>query len=205
MDTRGGFTAGVALFAALLLVGCGNTEAGRSPVADRPTLAGTPPAAVEPRFVHVVDVPGYVLAPQSVAVYGDTGFQSVYVSAQGGQIHLGVDAGDPNSAACPPNPPAGETCVADGDAWYRSTPAEHTYARAGDGLVVWVWADPNEVDRVTLHAALRDARPAEVPAPAPGTLTPRPGPSTANTPVERGDLPPVGDGAPMNDPPHHGW
>ncbi|MET7305450.1 hypothetical protein, partial [Embleya sp. NPDC005575] len=172
MDTRG-LAAGVALFAALLLVGCGSTESGKgsavgsggpyapgaSPPAAAPTVAGTAPAGVDPRFVYVTDVPGYELASQSVGVYGDAGFQSVYVSPQGRQIHLGVDAGDPGTAACRPNPPSGETCVADGDAWYRLASAEHTYARAGDGLVVWVWADPKEVDRVTLHTALLAARP----------------------------------------------
>ncbi|MFE2873366.1 hypothetical protein [Embleya sp. NPDC059259] len=210
--------AGFGLAGMLLLVGCGSTEGrpgravgsgglyspGASPPAtgrsEAPLPTGpTPPPGVEPRFRYVTTVPGYELAAQSVAVYGDTGFQSVYVSAQGRRIHLAADTGGPSTAACPSTPPASGTCAADGDTWYRSTSAEHTYARAGDGLVVWVWADPKEVDRATLRAAMSAAQPAT--APGAGTTTPRPEPTTASTPIERGDLPPVGDGAPMNHPP----
>ncbi|MGC0416257.1 hypothetical protein [Embleya sp. AB8] len=240
MDSRA-VVGGFGLVAVLLLAGCGSTDGHRAGATGTGTSAPSlDPAMIEraallgttPGMVYVTDVPGFELARQSVAVYGDAGFQATYVSTTGRQIHLAVDA--QGAAACPATPPPTpprESCSADGDAWYRATPTEHTYTRAVAGLVLHLWAAPAEVDRATLRAAALAARPAndaELPAVLPpperdgppgptrpsgsaesagsaGTTEPSGSaePATPTAPVRRGDLPPVGDGAPM-DPPRLG-
>ncbi|MGW7368555.1 hypothetical protein ACWGI8_35315 [Streptomyces sp. NPDC054841] len=192
----------------LVLAACGTERA-----ADRPGDAPAPApdrAALEARarslesameLIYVTDVPGFELAKQSLGPSGDDGFQSTYVQAPGGgQVHLVVDRGSLTEANCRSThvDSAGDapvTCEADGDAtWYRSAGGRHEYARAEDGHVVRVAAD-RSVDRATLRAAARAAHRADdreldriLPEEAPDA-----------PPVERGDLPPVGDGAPDNE------
>ncbi|WP_455360249.1 hypothetical protein [Streptomyces sp. SYSU K21746] len=148
-----------------------------------------------PELIYVTEVPGYALAKQSVGVSGHDGFQSTYVSRSGGMITLTVDRGTPAAAGCP-------QCERDGELWYRSSSGTHEYARAVAGAearhVVRLSADGARVDRATLRRAAEAAHVAddeELDAVLPeGTGT-----DTGGQPVERGDLPPEGDGAPDNE------
>ncbi|MFI1932611.1 hypothetical protein [Streptomyces sp. NPDC020330] len=171
--------------------------------------------------VWVTEVPGYTLARQSVGVIGDDGFGSVYTTPDGGQLHLRVERRTHAGADCTKDPtPAGDegplvTCERDGGQWYRATESGHAYAREKGGLVVTVSGAREEVDRATLRSAARAAHRAddheldqvlppagEAPGQRPAGEAPgdRPaGEAPGEQPVERGDLPPVGDGAPNND------
>ncbi|PVE12921.1 hypothetical protein [Streptomyces scopuliridis] len=150
-------------------------------------------------LIQVIEADGFEVAPQSAGVVGDDGFGSVYVSARdGARIRLTVDRSTLNAANCPDNPVEEASgpvqCERDGDAWYRTSGSAHEYARAEDGHVVRVGADRATVDRDTLRRAAASARPAddrELDALLPEQTAP-------TAPVERGDLPPVGDGAPDN-------
>ena len=86
------------------------------------------------------------------------------------------------------------------DAWYRSAGRERGYAEPRKGYVILV--SGAGVPRATLHKALlavHHPSAAELAALLP------PAPTAAGTePVERGDLPPNGDGAPDNSVPSRG-
>ncbi|MFE9771863.1 hypothetical protein ACFYOV_09355 [Streptomyces sp. NPDC005931] len=135
---------------------------------------------VDPELVYVTTAPGFTLARQSVGVHGADGFSATYVSAQGGrQLRLSVDRAGHSGAGC------GEptvVCVDKGD---------HVVRVAGDGV-------PEDVLREAAKSVHRPSGEeiAELLPPAHAAPDTPAGPST---PAERGDLPPVGDGAPNND------
>lgn len=193
--------------------GCGtevasDAESARSasaaPAPDRAELEARARAVqTVAEHVWVTEAPGYTLARQSVGVVGDDGFGSVYTTSGGGQIQLSVERLPHADADCTDGPAAGSaqdpvvTCERDGGQWYRATESGHAYAQEQGDLVVTVSAAREEVDRAALRAAARAAHRADdheldrVLPPADET--------SGRQPVERGDLPPVGDGAPNND------
>ncbi|MFE9763616.1 hypothetical protein ACFYPC_03610 [Streptomyces sp. NPDC005808] len=187
-----------ALLLPALLAGCGTEKAGAGTLdpppagPDRAELDARARALqIAPELVYVTEAPGFTLAQQSVGVYGGDGFSSVYWSEKtGGQIHLYVDRGTVTAESC-----AG--CERDGDVWYRGGSGQHEYLLPEKGdVVVRVSADSAMITRAVLRdAATASHRPGNVELAA---LFPAPAP-TATAPVERGDLPPVGDGAPNNE------
>ncbi|MGW7047711.1 hypothetical protein ACWGDT_34500 [Streptomyces avermitilis] len=193
----------------VLLSACGTEKAGAGAGgADRADMsraqldARAAALGVAPELVYVTEAPGFTLAQQSVGVYGGDGFSSVYWSRKtGAQIQLSVDRGTMTAANCPKQPlgdASGEriTCARDGDAWYRTAGGRQEYAVPEKGHVVRVSADANAVGRAVLRRAAGAAhRPDDTELAA---VLPTPD-GTATAPVERGDLPPVGDGAPDND------
>ncbi|MFD4522903.1 hypothetical protein ACFWP7_02970 [Streptomyces sp. NPDC058470] len=187
-----------ALLLPVLLAGCGTEKAGAGTLdpgpagPDRAELDARARALqIAPELVYVTEVSGFTLAQQSVGVYGGDGFSSAYWSEKtGGQIHLYVDRGTVTAESC-----AG--CERDGGGWYRTGSGQHEYLLPEKGdVVVRLSADSASVTRAVLRGAATAAhRPGNVELAA---LFPTPAP-TATTPVERGDLPPVGDGAPNNE------
>ncbi|MFJ8249006.1 hypothetical protein [Streptomyces sp. NPDC094466] len=193
--------------------GCGtevapDAEAARSgsadPAPDRAELEARALAVhTVTEHVWVTDVPGYALAAQSVGVVGDDGFGSVYTTPDGGQLHLRVERRAHAGADCTkdPAPTGGQepllTCERDGEQWYRAAESDHAYAWEQGGLVVTVSGAPEEVDRATLRSAARAAHRAD--DHELDQVLPPVGDAPGQPPVERGDLPPVGDGAPDND------
>ncbi|MFD8201073.1 hypothetical protein [Streptomyces sp. NPDC059701] len=155
---------------------------------------------IAPELVYVTRAPGLTLAQQSVGVLGDDGFSAVYLTGTGAQVRLSVERGSMTGETCPGRPvgdgTAGRaTCERDAEAWYRTGGGQHEYALPKNGHVVRLSAGSDAVTRDALReAAVSVHRPdaAEAAATLP---SPRP---AAGTPVERGDLPPVGDGAPDN-------
>ncbi|MFJ6727244.1 hypothetical protein ACIQPQ_20295 [Streptomyces sp. NPDC091281] len=188
------------LLGAVVLTACGDEKAGAA--ADPAALASRAQTrGIAPELVYATDVPGHTLAPQSVGVLGDDGFSATYVSPEGGQVRLAVDRGAIGAADCAEQPawPAGAaeavpvTCVRDGDAWFRSGGDWAEYALPKRGFVIRV--SGSGVPRDTLReAADRVHRPTADDLDA--LLPPEP---DRGAPVERGDLPTDGDGAPDND------
>ncbi|MGP4050697.1 hypothetical protein [Streptomyces sp. 2A115] len=172
---------------------------------------------VAPELVYVTEVPGFTVAQQSVGVYGGDGFSAAYSSQEArSQFLLFVDRGTLTAESCPKEqvgeaagdersemgvPPDGVwgkvTCERDGDAWYRKGPNQHEYAIPRDGHVIRLNGDVNTVHRAVLRKAadsVHQPNTTELTA----LLPPAPA-GAATEPVERGDLPPVGDGAPDNE------
>ncbi|MEU8779128.1 hypothetical protein [Streptomyces sp. NPDC048606] len=186
----------------LALAACGTVVAGSgsgsgsvspsAPVPDRPALEARARAAqIAVENVYVTGAPGFAPAVQSAGVSGDDGFSVTYVhTGTGARIDLTAER-RPLDTVC------GRGCVPDGGLWYRAGDAgEHAYAVERDGLLVRLAADPAKVDRATLREAAKAAHPAsdaELDAVLPA---PR---GDAGPPPTRGDLPPVGDGAPNNE------
>ncbi|MEE1757315.1 hypothetical protein [Streptomyces sp. SP18CS02] len=177
-----------------LTAACGTETAGGS-APDRGTLEARAAAAqTRTEHVYVIEADGFELAKQSVGVLGDDGFQSTYVATGGGRITVSVDRGTVDDGSCPAIPPVSRSCEKDGPGWYRSSGAAHEYALTENGLRVQISAESSAVSRDVLRAAAGSAHRAddrELDEVLPEHTAPA-------GPVERGDLPPVGDGAPDN-------
>ncbi|MQY10044.1 hypothetical protein SRB5_01480 [Streptomyces sp. RB5] len=193
----------VLVVGALALAGCGTKSASSGNV-DRSELeARARDAQVAIENVYVTEVADFDLAEQSVGVLGADGWSAIYVrEGTGAQIRLGVDRRSIDKSTCPDLPvgvgtggrPGAVECAEDDGSWYRVDAAQHEYATGVDGRVVRVNADLGAVDRDTLREAARAAHPASD-AELDEVLPQR---RDGGGPVERGDLPAEGDGAPDN-------
>ncbi|WP_328844412.1 hypothetical protein [Streptomyces sp. NBC_00258] len=184
--------------------GTGGTDKGTGSPADPAELAARARAlGIAPEHVYVTGAPGFAVAQQSVGVFGGDGFHTAYFSQKThAQFELFVDRGTLTAENCPKTQVgqgSGEavTCERDGDGWYRKAGGRHEYAVPRDGHVIRLVGDANGPARAVLRAA---AEAAHHPDAAELTALLPPAPEGAATePVERGDLPPVGDGAPDNE------
>ncbi|MEV5311350.1 hypothetical protein [Streptomyces sp. NPDC052610] len=215
------------LLPALLLTGCGEQRqaADQTEVASRVRVLGIAPEhvyAIEADgFTVAQQSVGVYGGDGFSAVYVSR--------STGGQIQLRVDRTEMTPKTCPEQPvgdaSGGHTeCRKDGDAWYRSAGDQREYAVPKDGHVVRVGGGPGVSRDVLREAALGAHRPTEEEL---DTLLPGNGggggggggngggegngtgggggngggggTGEGGEPVERGDLPPVGDGAPNND------
>lgn len=181
-----------------LLTACGTEKEG---AADPAELASRARAlGIAPQHVYALEPPsGYVLAQQSVGVYGDDGFSAVYFARESGdrQIQLAVERGSMTDETCPTALPAasGEraVCERDGDAWYRVSGQRREYAVPKKGHVLRVSTE-GDVSRAVLREAALGAH-----RPGAGELEALlPDAPSGTVPTERGDLPPNGDGAPLD-------
>ncbi|MER7225264.1 membrane lipoprotein [Streptomyces rubradiris] len=124
---------------------------------------------IAPELVYVTEVPGFTLAQQSIGVNGDDGFSVAYWAKDGAVLHLYAERG--SAADCP---------------------QDYVCRAPVKGQVVRLYGEEVAPD------VLRRAADA-LHRPTPGELVPLlPSPRTATAPIQRGDLPPNGDGAPDN-------
>ncbi len=171
----------------LVLAACAGLGAGASSTepADRAALAARAgPAGIAPELVRVTELDGFALATQSVGVSGGDGMAAVYTRADGDALDTVLLRADryPDPTAVPCGELAGSP---DGVLRCSVVDDEVHVVLEGEG-----------VDPATLRAAAAAVR-----VPRADELdhlfgdVPVPGP-----PVERGDLPPHGDGAPVDPP-----
>ncbi|MFH9569188.1 hypothetical protein [Streptomyces sp. NPDC017230] len=208
------------LLTPLLLTACGTGDPAEDPVAVDATAVADASASARadaaplapdelekrakamgalPELVYVTRIPGFTLAQQSVGVLGDDGFSAAYTDGSGAVVHIMIERGSMTEETCRSQPVgdiSGEstTCEPDAETFYRTGGGRHEYALPKNGHVVKVSAEADDVSREVLRdAAVSVHRPDAAEAAA--TL---PSPKPVTTPVERGDLPPFGDGAPDN-------
>ncbi|GAA0389314.1 membrane protein [Microbispora corallina] len=152
---------------------------------------------VSPDLVYLVDLPGHELAEQSLGVVNEEGFGAFYASPEGRQVELRVDRGtfdDEMCAAVPVEaaPPDAEVvCDHDDVGWYRLAGDRQEYVVLRGDALIRLSGRAADVGRAALKAAVAGARPA--------TDDENATPPPARVPVERGDLPTAGDGAPNNE------
>jgi hypothetical protein len=191
----------VSVVVALSLAGCATASPGAAATAD-PTLIAERASAVgiAPELVYTTEVKGYDLAPQSVGVGAAEGMSATWFNATtGAMLTIRTDHGELTAASCVETPmwdaPGGTvTCTEEEGAWHRSSGGVHEYiAVRGDALI-----------RVT---GAGNAPPADLLAAAKAVHAPANAelerlfsdlPSAPAVPVERGDLPENGDGAPID-------
>ncbi|MYR42185.1 hypothetical protein [Streptomyces sp. SID5910] len=156
---------------------------------------------IAPELVYVTRTPDLTLAQQSVGVVGDDGFSASYVvDASGAAVRLAVDRGSMTEDTCrelPVGDMSGERtgCEPDAGMLYRTGGGRHEYALPKNGFVIRLTADADAVPRAVLREAADSVHRPDAAEAAATLPSPRP---AATAPVERGDLPPVGDGAPDN-------
>ena len=173
--------------ASLLLTACaglGGAEGATADPAQPASIAAwSEPAGIAPGLVYVTDVEGFELATQSVGVFGNDGMSAMYTRS--GAVFATVmltTSRDlaPDVVLCPELPDSSEPLL------------RCAVERGG----VHVALDGADVEAATLRAAAEAVRvPGEDELGHLFADVPRP-----ETPVERGDLPPDGDGAPLNEP-----
>lgn len=176
----------VAVPTVLVLAACAGRASGTTATADpalpADTAARVSAAGIAPDLLYVTDVDGFELATQSVGVVGDDGMSATYVRYDDevvGTVLLTTSrVPDPSAVPCDGLPDSS-------DAVQRCTVtrgAAHV-ALEGEGVESATLRAAAEAVRVPRTDEL-DALLADLPVPGP--------------PVVRGDLPPEGDGAPLN-------
>ncbi|MGW4913839.1 membrane lipoprotein [Streptomyces sp. NPDC004270] len=168
------------LLAAALLTGCGTEKADSgasgSPADPAELAAKAKALGMDPALVYVTEAPGFTLAQQSVGVQGDDGFSASYADKTGAVIHLYTD--------------------------HLRYAGQHKYEVKEKDCVVWLEGEGGVSDAVLGKAVRAIHRPT---AGELDTLLPTPDPAfTDDQPVQRGDLPSNGDGAPDNSVPTPG-
>ncbi len=191
-----------------IVTGCGSEALLSREAMDRARAQG-----VAPDLIYTVEIPGYELSEQSVGGVNEEGFGAFYVAGGGRQVELRVDRGTFSDGLCrdtpmkdvqPPN--AEVTCEHDEVGWYRRGGGRHEYTAVRGDHYIRLGGRVEEVDRAALKTAVAGARHVagdgdgdgdgdggEEKGGGGGTTAPPP------SPVERGDLPTNGDGAPDNE------
>lgn len=170
---------------ALLTLGACAGSAGSGGPADRTAIAAqATPAGIAPELVLVTDIDGFELNPQLVGVMGGDGMSAGYARGASRVLLMTWREGDP----APVSDPSLVLCsdLPDADQPVLRCAAEH----GGVHVVL----EGEEVEAGALRAAAAALR-----VPRADELEEL----FSNIPkdhVERGDLPEVGDGAPINEP-----
>ena len=191
---------GVGALVAVSLSGCasqtpGTDAADASSIAERASVVG-----IAPELVYTTQVDGYDLAPQSVGPGADDGMSATWVDGTtGAMLTIRTDRGELTAASCvemplweAPDEPV--TCTDEEGVWHRSGGGVHEYIAVRDGALIRI-SGMNDASRAELLAA---ANAVHVPSEAELELLFSDLPEVAPEPVERGDLPENGDGAPID-------
>ncbi len=191
--------AGVAL--AVTLGGCASAAPGADAAAADVIAERASAVGIAADLVYTTEVDGYDLAPQSVGPGAIDGMSATWFNqATGSMITIRTDRTELTAATCAETPlwetpGAPVTCAEEeGDIWHRAAGGVDEYVAARDGASIWV-AGMNEAPPADLRAA---ARAVHVPSEAELDLLFSDAPEVPPTPVERGDLPENGDGAPVD-------
>ena len=193
--TAFGFSIVLATFAASI-VGCASAKpADPEAIAKRATDAG-----ISSDLVYVTGVDGYDLAPQSVGPTGGAGMSASWFNAEtGGMLTVRTDRGTLTAETCPEAPLwdtlEGEVvCSNEGDLWHRVSGSVEEYIVARGGVLILVTGQ-NLASAADLKAAAEAVR---LPSDAELDLLFSTLPHAPAEPIERGDLPENGDGAPVD-------
>jgi len=189
-----------AVLLVLPLVGC--ATAGAAAEAADPDAIATQAAAlgIAPELVYTTDVDGYDLAPQSVGVNGSDGMSATWVHDDtAAMLTLRTERGELTETTCEAMPlwdasDTSVTCTEEDGVWHRSGGGIQEYVAASGGALIRV-IGMNGTPQDDLRAA---AEAVHVPSGAELELLFSDAPEVPTAPVERGDIPENGDGAPVD-------
>jgi hypothetical protein len=191
-------SAAVAL--AVSLGGCASVAPGTD-AADRDSIAErTSAIGIAPELVYTTEVDGYDLAPQSVGPGAAGGMSATWFNnTTGAMLTIRTDHGELTAESCVETPlweapHEAVACTDEDGVWHRSGGGIHEYIAVRDGALIRV-TGTNSTPPAELLAA---ARAAHVPSAAELELLFSDAPEVPAAPVERGDLPDHGDGAPID-------
>jgi hypothetical protein len=155
---------------------------------------------IAPDLVYTTDVDGYDLAPQSVGPGAADGMSATWFNqSTGAMITIRTDRGETTAESCAETPlweapDESVTCTEEDGVWHRSSGGLHEYVASRDGASILV-TGMNNAPTADLLAAAKAVR---VPSDAQLELLFSDLPEAPEVPVERGDLPRDGDGAPID-------
>jgi hypothetical protein len=200
---RAGAPAAVSVLIALVTVslgGCASGAPGRG-AADPESIAERASAVgIAPELVYTTEVDGYDLAPQSVGTGAADGMSATWFNeTTGAMVTIRTDSGEMTAASCVETPlweapDEAVTCTDEGGIWHRSGGIVHEYVAVRDGVLIRV-SGMNDASPADLLAA---AKAVHVPTDAELELLFSDLPEVPEVPVERGDVPENGDGAPID-------
>lgn len=185
---------GVAL-AACASMTPGADAADASSIAERAGALG-----VAPDLVYTTEVDGYELAPQSVGPGAADGMSASWFNETTGALFtIRTDHGELTAASCAGTPlwdapHAAVTCTDEDGVWHRRGGGIEEYVAVHDGALIWV-TGTNAASPGDLLQAAENVR---VPTDAELDQLFADAPEAPTEPVERGDLPENGDGAPID-------
>jgi hypothetical protein len=189
----------IGVVVAVSLGGCATAAAGGDAADSDSIAARASVLGIAPDLVYMTEADGYDLAPQSVGPSGLDGMSATWFNqTTGAMLTIRTSRGEMTAASCPESPlwdapDAAVTCTDEDGVWHRSGVGVHEYVAVRDGALIGVGgvgATPTE-----LSAAARAVR---VPSEAELERLFSDAPDVSATPVERGDLPDNGDGAPID-------
>ncbi|MDT0116926.1 hypothetical protein Q9R20_07970 [Microbacterium sp. PRF11] len=189
-----------ALLAAVACAASGCASSASAPPADTASIAErAAQLGVDPGLVFTTSVEGYDLAPQSVSPVDDAGLTATWFDeSTSAMISIRTSPGAPTAESCAAMPlwdAPGEavTCTEESGLWHREGGGTHEFlAERDDATILVLGGNGAPVD--DLRAAAEAVR---VPSKADLERLFADAPTDRQTPVERGDLPSHGDGAPI--------
>jgi len=183
----------------LTLAGCATgsavTAASAESIAEYANGAG-----ISADLVYTTDVDGYDLAPQSVGPGAADGMSATWFNqSTGAMLTIRTDSGDMTAASCVETPvwdapDDAVTCTDEGGIWHRSAGPIQEYVVVRDGALIRV----NGMEGAAPSDLLAAAKAVHVPSEAELEHLFSDLPDAPSEPVERGDLPENGDGAPID-------
>jgi hypothetical protein len=187
---------GLAAVVAVIITACGGTPtpADGASISQKAALLD-----IDPALVFTTRVDGYDLASQSVGPANDDGLSATWVDEQtAAMITLRTSPGEPDAESCAATPmwdlpDTAVTCTEEAGLWHREGGGAHEFLVARDGATIWV-IGPNGTPLDDLRRA---AEAVHVPSDAELEALFADAPTEPPAPVERGDLPENGDGAPI--------
>ncbi|GAB3149421.1 membrane protein [Microbacterium neimengense] len=188
-----------ALLALATVVAAGCATSTGSPASTDEIAERVGAVGISADLVFTTEVAGYTLAPQSVGVSNDDGMSATWIrDGSGALISLRTQRGDMAAETCAAlpmwdDPETPVTCTEQDGIWHREHNGAHEDIVVRDGAWVLIvgsaGATTDEIDAA--------AKAVHVPSLTELDRIFSDTPRTPPTPVERGDLPENGDGAPI--------
>lgn len=191
----------IAASVAVTVTACATGAGGDAPADSEQIAESARSLNIAPELVYTTDVDGYDLAVQSVGPSGSAGLSGTWFNeSTGGMLTIRTDFGELTAETCPETPleeafDAVVTCEEDEDGlWHRSAGDAHEYVVTRAGVLIRVSGQGAPAE--DLRAA---AQAVHVPSVAELELLFSDAPELpTGPPVERGDIPEDGDGAPVD-------